>query len=398
MSWSRQDLRAQLQGLLARAGVTLDGERPFDPQIRDDRFHARVLAQGSLGLGEAYVDGWWECEAIDELVCRLRRALLDREVRARPSLWSVVKAKLLNLNLQSATRAFANGQHHYDRGNDLYEAMLDRRMIYTGAIWDGARDLDQAQEQKLERVARKLHLEPGQRVLDIGCGWGGTAKFLAERHGVSVVGITVSREQERHARELCRGLPVRIELKDYRDLDEKFDRVVSLGMLEHVGHRNYPAYFDVVRRCLNPDGIFVLQSIGSTNAGQAFDPWIERYIFPNAQLPTSSALSAAAEDRMVFESWENFGADYGRTLMAWSRNFEAAWPQLRQRYDERFHRMWRFYLLACAGSFRARSIQLWQIVYSPQGVMGGYRMDSGQSGERLQPARRLEAAAGTPSR
>ena len=365
------DLRSRVETLLADVDLDLDGDRPFDPRIHDPRFFARVLAQGSLGLGEAYVDGWWDCERLDEMIARLLRARLDQKVRRRPPLRSLLKARLLNL--QSRARAFDNGERHYDLGNDLYAAMLDRRMIYTGAVWRHAEDLDTAQEHKLELVARKLRLERGMRVLDIGCGWGGTARYLAEEHGVEVVGITVSREQAALAERRCHGLPVEIRRADYRDLDERFDRILSLGMIEHVGHRNYATYFDVVRRCLDPRGLFVLQTIGAARDGSGQDPWIERHIFPHAQLPTAPRLSAALDDRMVLEDWESLGADYDRTLMAWHANFERAWPSLRERYGERFRRTWRYYLLACAGSFRARANQLWQLVLSPEGVTGGYR-------------------------
>ena len=362
--------RRTVEKLLDRADVTVDGPRPFDPQVHDERFFACVLAQGSLGFGDSYVEGWWDCEALDELVHRLKRARLDRVVRKRPSPWTMLRAHWTSMRARA--RAFRIGEAHYDRGNDLFAAMLDRRMIYTGAVWEDAADLDEAQRAKLDRVARKLRLEPGQRVLDIGCGWGGTARHLAENHGVSVVGITVSREQQRHAQNVCDGLPVEIRLQDYRDVDEPFDRIVSLGMIEHVGSRHYRAYFDVVRRCLRPEGLFVLQTIASNEARVGSDPWIEKHIFPESAIPTARALARAFEDRMVLEHWENLGPHYDRTLMAWHENFERAWPALRGRYDERFRRMWNFYLLSCAGAFRARAIQLWQMVLSPEGVVGGY--------------------------
>lgn len=363
-------IRRTVENLLARAGVTVGGTRPFDPQVHDERFFARVLAEGSLGFGDSYVDGWWDCDAVDQLVHRLKRARLDRAVQRRPSLATMLRAQWVALRARA--RAFRIGEAHYDRGNDLFAAMLDRRLIYTGAVWDGAPDLDEAQRAKLDLVARKLHLEPGMRVLDIGCGWGGTARHLAENHGVSVLGITVSREQCEYAQRLCEGLPVEIRMQDYRDLDGRFDRIVSLGMIEHVGARHYRHYFDVVRRRLAPEGLFVLQTIGSSARAVGSDPWIEKHIFPESALPTTRALADAFEDRMVLEHWQNLGPHYDRTLMAWHENFEGAWPRLRERYDERFRRLWRFYLLSCAGAFRARSIQLWQMVFSPEGVEGGY--------------------------
>lgn len=368
----KSTLRRRFQELIEPAGIQIDGPNAWDPQIHDERFFRRVFLQGTLGLGESYMDGWWECARLDELVDRALRARVDRAFRSLAAL--PLAAAALVRNLQSRARAFIIGVRHYDIGNDLFEAMLDRRMIYSGALWRGARTLDEAQERKLEWIARKLQLERGQRVLDIGCGWGGLAIYLAERFGVQVVGVTVSRAQHLLALDRTRDMPIEIRLQDYRDLDEPFDRIVSIGMIEHVGARNYATYFDVVRRCLAPDGIFVLQTIGSLHTGKSCDPWITRYIFPNSMLPSAKHLATAAEGRMVLEDWEEIGADYDKTLMAWYANFERAWPRLAWRYGERFGRMWRYYLLTCAGSFRARTNQLWQVVYSPHGVRGGYRV------------------------
>jgi cyclopropane-fatty-acyl-phospholipid synthase len=217
------------------------------------------------------------------------------------------------------------------------------------------------------------------RVLDIGCGWGEALKFAAERYGVRGVGVTVSREQAEFARTLCDGLPIEIRLQDYRELDASeggFDRIFSLGMFEHVGVRNYATYFDVARRCLAPDapdgGLFLLHTIGGNRSVRYTDPWIARYIFPNSMLPSAKQIASAVEGRFVIEDWHNFGTDYDRTLQAWRANVERHWAVLPPRYDERFRRMWRFYLAASMASFRARRIQLWQLVLSPDGVPGGY--------------------------
>jgi cyclopropane-fatty-acyl-phospholipid synthase len=275
-------------------------------------------------------------------------------------------------NLQSRSRAFIVGEQHYDLGNLLYQCMLDPRMTYTCGYWAKAGDLEQAQTDKLDLSCRKLGLQPGQRVLDIGCGWGSFAEFAARQYGVRVVGITISREQAELARQRCRGLPVDIRLQDYRELDEPFERIVSLGMFEHVGWRNYVTYMGVVQRCLADGGLFLLHSIGSNRSLAHADPWIDRYIFPNGGLPSIAQIGRAIEKDFVMEDWHNFGADYDRTLMAWHANFERHWPQLAGHYDQRFRRMWRYYLLSCAGAFRARDIQLWQIVLSKGGVPGGY--------------------------
>ena len=363
-------LRRRVERLLAPADVKIGGERPWDIQVHNDALYSRVLVEGALGLGESYMDGWWDCEHLDQFVQRILAADLNTRVKPLVDVFWSAKARLVNL--QKSSRAFQVGRRHYDIGNDLYSRMLDSRMVYSCGYWKDATTLDAAQEAKLELVCRKLGLEPGMRVLDIGCGWGGTAKFVVERYRVQVVGITVSVEQARLARELCRGLPVEIRLQDYRDVNERFDRVLSLGMIEHVGYKNYRSYMNVVRRCLRDDGLFLLHTIGGNRSVTWTDPWIARYIFPNSMLPSARQTTEAIEGLFVLEDWHNFGADYDKTLMCWFRNFEEAWPDLRTGYDERFYRMWKYYLLSSAGSFRVRKNQLWQIVLSPRGVPGGY--------------------------
>lgn len=362
--------RRRIEALLGEAGVRVGGGREWDLQIHDSRLYARLLAQGSLGLGESYMDGWWDTASLDGFLARLMQAGVDRRVRGLAELGDALLARVANL--QTRRRSREVGRRHYDLGNDLYAAMLGRRLVYSCGYWRHAADLDAAQEAKLELVCRKLALRPGMRVLDIGCGWGEALKFAAERHGVSGVGVTISREQAAFARRLCAGLPVEIRLQDYRDLDEPFDAAFSLGMFEHVGVRNYPAYFARVRRSLPEDGLFLLHTIGASASTRHTDPWIARYIFPNSMLPSAAQLARASEGRFVIEDWHNFGADYDRTLQAWRANIEASWDRLDARYDERFRRMWRFYLGAAMAGFRTRRLQLWQLVMSPRGVPGGY--------------------------
>jgi cyclopropane-fatty-acyl-phospholipid synthase len=358
--------------LLAGADIAINGSRPWDIRVRDERFYRRVLGGGSLALGESYMDGWWECEKLDELFFRLIPSGPEEKIKRN---WRSIVHVLgaMAVNRGSASRAFQVGERHYDLGNELYRNMLDRRMIYSCAYWKEARDLDSAQEAKLNLICRKLTLRPGDRVLDIGCGWGGFAAFAAERYGVQVVGITVSKEQAELARERCNGLPIEIRLQDYRDVSGRFDHIVSVGMLEHVGYRNYRTYMQVAHRCLKDDGLFLLHTIGKHETGIANDPWFDRYIFPNYLLPSMKQLSAAIEKLFVVEDWHNFGADYDPTLLAWFRNFDATWVAGKGRQDERFYRMWKYYLLSCAAMFRCRQLQVWQIVLSGNGVAGGYR-------------------------
>jgi len=360
----------RMSGLLAEADVRIGGDRPWDLQVRDPRLYARALGQGSLGLGEGYMDGWWDAASLDGLLFRLLEARLDERVHGAGEMFDALRARLTNL--QSPRRSGEVGRRHYDLGNDLYAAMLGKRLVYSCGYWRDAADLDAAQEAKLDLVCRKLRLAPGMRVLDIGCGWGEALKFAAERYGVGGVGVTISREQAEYARGLCAGLPIEIRLQDYRELDEPFDAAFSLGMFEHVGVKNYAAYFDVARRCVPPDGLFLLHTIGGNRSVHRTDPWIARYIFPNSMLPSAAQIAHAIEGRFVLEDWHNFGPDYDRTLQAWRANVEAAWPRLDARYDERFRRMWRFYLAASMATFRSRRSQLWQLVLSPRGVPGGY--------------------------
>jgi cyclopropane-fatty-acyl-phospholipid synthase len=364
-------LRQRVQRLLAAADIALGGDRPWDIRVHHDAFYPRVLAHGSLGLGESFMDGWWDAPKLDATLQKLIVARLDRNVPGIDAILDHLKARLLNL--QRRRRAFEVGRRHYDLGNDLYREMLGARMVYSCGYWRRAADLDTAQANKLDLVCRKLGLAPGMRVLDIGCGWGEALKFAAEHYGVSGVGVTVSREQAEYARGLCAGLPVEIRLQDYRDLDERFDRSFSIGMFEHVGVKNYRRYFELARRCLAPDGLFLLHSIGANESRECTDPWIDRYIFPNSMLPSAQQIARALEGLFVIEDWHNFGADYELTLRAWRDNIEAAWPRLDPlRYDARFRRMWRYYLSASIACFRSRQTQLWQLVLSPGGVAGGY--------------------------
>jgi cyclopropane-fatty-acyl-phospholipid synthase len=356
-------LRARIERLLDGSGVALDGAAPWDIRVVDSRMYARTLAQGSLGFGDAYVDGWWDTD--DLAGCLERLILHGADRRSGRKLRRVLAARHRLWNVQTGVGGWAVGRRHYDLGDDLFAAMLGARLIYSCAYWAEARDLDAAQLAKLDLVCRKLQLAPGMRVLDIGCGWGEALKFAAERYGVRGVGVTVSAQQAETARQLCSGLPVEIRLADYRSLDERFDRIFSIGMFEHVGFRNHATYFDVARRCLDPQGLFLLHTIGTQTGLRTPDPWIERYIFPNSAIPRFDDLVAAASPRFVIADLHNFGLDYVRTLEAWRENFDAAWPRLERRYGAEFHRLWHYYLGASMASFRARRNHLWQFVMAP---------------------------------
>ena len=356
--------------LLDLANVKVNGSRDWDIHIHDDRFYKRVLAEGSLGLGESYMDNWWDANSLDQLFCKILEADLESKVKVSSLIWLFLQSKLFNL--QSMRRAFQVGEKHYDTGNDLFSRMLDKRLTYTCGYWKNATNLDQAQEDKLDLVCRKIGLKENQHVLDIGCGWGSFIKFAAERYGARATGITISKEQAEHVRENCKNLPVEVRLQDYRELNEEFDHIISLGMFEHVGHKNYKMYMKVASRCLKENGLFLLHTIGTNRTRHSPDPWINKYIFPNGVLPSMKDISMAFDKYFVLEDFHSFGPDYDKTLMAWFQNFDSNWKDLRDKYGDRFYRMWKYYLLGCAGAFRARNIQLWQLVLSKNGVAGGY--------------------------
>jgi len=356
-----------VRGLLDKAGITVNGVHPWDIQVHNQHFYERVLRDASLGLGESYMDGWWDCESIDQMIDRVLRANLREQVEKNIRLaWHVLRAKLFNQ--QSITRSPQVAQRHYDLGNDLYQAMLDKRINYTCAYWKDAKNLDEAQEAKLDLVCRKIGANEGMTILELGCGWGSFAKYAAETYGASVVGVNISEQQVALGRELCQGLPVELRLQDYREVVGQFDAVVSIGVMEHVGYKNYCTYMQVVDRCLKPGGIAFVHTIGTNISRTTGEPWTDKYIFPNGMLPSIAQLAKAMEGLFVMEDWHNIGPHYDRTLMAWHANFTRAWPELKDAYGERFRRMWDYYLLISAGGFRSRTQQLWQVVFTREGT------------------------------
>lgn len=371
-NYLREDsnLHRMLLELLEKADIRVGGDRPWDIRFNAPGVPERAFAHGNLGLGEAYMEGAWDAPRLDEFFHRLLSAHLDQQVKPLRLIFHGVRSRLLNL--QNIKRAWQVGEAHYDLGNDFYAAMLDPRMTYTCGYWANSDDLASAQEAKLDMICRKLRLEPGMRLLDIGCGWGSLMGYAAEHYGVECVGVTISREQAEWARQHYAGLSLEFRLQDYRTMNERFDRIASVGMFEHVGRKNHRAYMEVAHRCLVDDGLFLLHTIGKNMRNGTPDPWIDKYIFPNGDLPSIGQIGDAADGLFVVEDLHNFGADYDKTLMAWHSNFEKAWPRFADELGERFYRMWRYYLLSCAGAFRARDIQLWQWVLSKEGVLGGY--------------------------
>ena len=357
---SPSQLRKTAAKLLGRAGILINGGHPWDMALRDDDALAKAFSSGNLGLGEAFMDESWDAPQLDEFFTRLLRSDVCNQFQPLSLVWLVLSAKLFNR--QSITRSKQVGEQHYDLGNEFYEAMLDRRMTYTCGYWKDASNLAEAQESKLDMICQKLQLKPGMRVLDIGCGWGSFMAYAAEHYGVEAVGVSISKEQIAWAKERYNGLPLDFRFQDYREINESFDAIASIGMFEHVGRKNYREYMEVAHRSLKPGGLFLLHTIGKNLRQSTPDPWIDKYIFPNGDLPAIGQIGDALDSLFVVEDLHNFGADYDKTLMAWYRNFVAAWPRFEEQLGPRFFRMWRYYLLSCAGAFRARDIQLWQWV------------------------------------
>lgn len=356
------------------AGIEINGSRLWDIQVLDERFYKRVSADPLLGLGEAYIDGWWECAQLDEMFFRLLKANLDQKVKLSSR---ELASFFLNrwFNYQTKYRSQEVAEKHYNIGNSFYEKMLGKTMSYSCAYWKECEDLDVAQRHKMELICRKLMLKPGFKLLDVGCGWGSLAKYAAENYGVEVVGITISTQQKEYAEKVCQGLPIKIILQDYRDLpSNQFDRVVSVGMFEHVGSKNYRQFMKVVHNQLSEEGIFLLHTIGGNVSSHYGDAWINKYIFPNGMLPSIAQIATSMENLFVMEDWHNFGVYYDRTLMEWHRRFNESWLEIKDQYDERFRRMWNYYLLSCAGNFRARRLQLWQVLMSKNGLKEGFHL------------------------
>ncbi|MGY2258997.1 cyclopropane fatty acyl phospholipid synthase [Pseudomonas sp. SDO55104_S430] len=359
-----------VQGLLKSAGLSMNGCAPFDMTLLGDGVPEAALSRGNLGLGEAYMAGLWDSQELDEFFSRLMRSGVTDTVNPFAIILHALSAKFTNRQTQD--KAWEVGQRHYDLGNDFYASMLDGRMTYTCGYWKDASTLEDAQNAKLDLICRKLDLKPGMKVLDIGCGWGSFMSYAAEHYGVECVGVTISKEQSEWAKKRYPHLPIEFRLQDYRDVNEQFDHIVSVGMFEHVGRKNHRVYMETANRCLKDDGLFLLHTIGKNISKTAPDPWIDKYIFPNGDLPSIAQIATSIEGLFVAEDLHNFGADYDKTLMAWFDNFEQHWPLFSAELGERFYKMWKYYLLSCAGAFRARDIQLWQWVLSKKGVMGGY--------------------------
>ena len=368
----------EVEHILSEAGITINGKEAWDVKVNNPKFLERLISEQSIGAGESYMDGWWDCDRLDELFFRLTRAHLERKLNAKWKLYYLwLKATVINY--QSRTKADEVARTHYDIDNRFYELMLGKSMAYTCGYWKDAQTLDDAEFAKYDLCCRKLQLKPGDKVLELGCGWGGLAKYMAEKYQCEVVAIDIGTGPSTYAKVHCQDLPVTIYQCDYRDTaiynpnGFKFDKIVSVGVLEHIGYKNYDEFLQIVKTFLNKDGLALIHSIGGNLTVKFCDPWIDKYIFPNGMLPSMPQFTKALEGKFIIEDHQNFGAYYVKTLLGWHKNFNDHWEELSQTHDERFRRMINYYLLSCAGSFRARSMQLWQFVLSHQGIVNGYQ-------------------------
>ncbi len=352
--------------LFSKAGITVNGDQPYDIQIHDPRTYKRILAESNLGLGESYMDGWWDCQHIDQFT---EKMFLADIINIKPSLNQIIAFLMAKVtNRQSVARASDVCENHYDLGNDLFIKMLDPRMVYTCGYWKNAKNLEEAQIAKMDLICQKLELKSGMKLLDIGCGWGSFMKYASKKYGVECTGYTLSKNQIELGEQLCQGLPITFIFEDYRKIVGQFDRIVSIGMFEAVGYKNFRTFMKVVAKALKKDGHILLHTMGANRSWYASEPWYDKYIFPNGLLPSLSQISKATEHILVVEDLQNIGPDYDKTLLAWNDNFQNSWSELEKNYSPRFKRMWEFYLLQVAGVFRARNQQLWQIILTHPGT------------------------------
>ena len=342
--------------------------------VHDEKAFSMISRYRSLGLGESYMAGMWDCGNLDVFLCSVLSMKDELKVTWRQFIsfaWSYVKD--LCFNPQAGVRSFDVGKHHYDIGNPLFECMLDKRMIYSCAYWgDGAKNINEAQESKLRMICEKLKLKKGMEVLDIGCGWGGFATYASENYGVHVIGITISKQQFKYCKEHDKNGNTFV-MCSYEDLDGKkcFDRIVSIGMFEHVGIKNYSKFMHMHKTMLKEGGLIMLHTIVGNKSKLSGDEWFTKYIFPNSMLPSMKQICEAAEGVLIIEDVQNIGAHYDKTLMSWYNNFHRRLGELNEIVTKDFIRMWDFYLLFSAALFRSRTIQLCQFVMS-KGIKGGY--------------------------
>jgi cyclopropane-fatty-acyl-phospholipid synthase len=368
--------------------IEINGNKKHDIKIKDPKCLYKIaLGDPELTVGETYMDDEWDSE---DLEGTLNAIYTSKALSNFDNKTNFYKLFTKLFNMQNITRSKHVGTQHYDIGNDLYEAFLDSNMQYSCGYWKNANNLEEAQHNKLDLLCRKLDLTNSNesiKILDVGCGFGGLAKFISDKYkdkNIEITGLSISKEQIKYAEDKFNANDnginksrINILFKDYRDFCndkdnyKKFDRVISVGMFEHVGHKNYDVYFKCIHNVLKDDGLFVLHTIGNGKSVTYANRWIDKYIFPNGMLPSITQIGSAIEGKFVMEDWSNFGDYYADTLQVWLERSEKFFQTTTNPiYTERFQRMWKLYIISSKVNFRTRNIHLWQLVLSPKGIKG----------------------------
>lgn len=345
------------------ADVAINGTRRWDIRVSDDRFFPSVLFQGSLGLGESYLRGWWTCEDLEELFYRLITGGLERISRALP-VHMIGRLADRFVNQQTRDKSLRVAERHYNLGNDLFLSFLGAYKNYSCGLYESTQTLDEAQVAKMEKICHELDLRPGDRLLDVGGGWGEFARFAATRHGCHVTSINIADEQIAYATEYCGDAPVEIRKCDYREISGRYNKIAVIAMLTHVGYKNYRLFMEVMSRCLEPNGLILIETVGGHVSQTNCEPWTDKYIFPGGMIPSLEQLDRSVEGLFHRTRISEFGLSYVRTLRSWHQNLLAAWPTLRHRYDDSTRLMFEYFFLSCAGAFRARDLVYWHVLLS----------------------------------
>lgn len=380
--WSEEAQRMFKQGLrsslaetfitkrLAEAGIVVGGHRAWDLQVKNKDCFWKMIREGNLGMGETYMKGWWNAKKLDELFFRLLKADTDTKP---PWQWTHKLSSIPSLivNMQTVARSKVVAEKHYNFGTEFFRSFLDPYMQYSCAVFEHHDNLAKAQERKMGLICKKINLQPNDHLLDVGCGWGGLMKFASQRTGCNATGINISKDQIMFAKEFCKDLPIDFQEMDYRKTTGKYSKAVSVGMFEHVGSKNHRTFMETIHKSLDDNGVFLLQTIGANEHQIASDQWITHYIFPNGHLPSLAEITKAAEGLFVIEDVHNIGPNYDKTLMSWhgclNKKIDESTSNTNENtpnVEEKQRRMWNYYLLSCAGAFRARNIQCWQIVFT----------------------------------
>ncbi len=352
--------RFLVERALRRADVRIDGDRPHDIRVLDPRFYGDVLRRGSLGFGECYVRRWWDADDVEELAFRLIRSGVYSLSSAVPGLPRDLRDMFANQQTRRLATRVAD--EHYSMGNDVFFAFLGGVRNYSCGIFDGDADLDAAQTRKLAKISSLLDLRPGERLLDVGGGWGELSRHAAAAHGCEVTHVNLSDEQIRHASALCTDLSVRVEKRDWRDVEGRFDKIAVIAMLTHVGPKNYRRFMQRMHDRLEPGGLMLIETVGTRHAAVRCEAWLDKYIFPGGVVPTRRQILGAADGLFDETRFESSGEHYVQTLRCWQENFERNWTDLSSRYDEERRRIFNYFFQSIGGAFRAGYVDHWHIL------------------------------------